>query len=787
MTFSEFAMKIGNVLKGKTKQAVFVETLFEHIIPEDQFCLIEDLSDSTWKGYYQGNPINEIARTIVGVADPMCFKSFIDDQDDLPVEKLCAEFLEDLPDIYPMNAGEMLGNLFDQIIREAAADSNKKNYVKYTESEKTFSSSGYVVKQEDGSYVTLSSLKVSPHDPFRIYIDKAVSEYSMKKTLLYLEKKRPFYSMYVCNDLRLKRSMSGSGFRNNRNDGDVTIPMLAKYSKCNIIQGTGGIGKTMFMTHLFLSSAEEYKSGGKLPVLCLLKDYKKTYPDLLTFVLDTVNEYAPEVIREDLIEKLEQNQLILLLDGLDEIKSQLKESFDDNLSTFVKRYSDCIVVLTSRPISDFVSYSAFNVYDIQPLRKEQSIALIRKLEFWDEKAKMNFIADLDKRLYSSHQEFASNPLLLTIMLMTYTNYGDIPAKMHAFYAKAYDTMARAHDKTKDSFQRVLYTKLDPERFADYFAAFCARTFVKEQIEFTRDEFAQYMKKAIAEIPREEDDEGATLTASAFLRDLTDNMCIMYREGERYHFIHRSFQEYFAAVYFMKDEDLLLKVGEHFEENGGLFCRRVLDMMFEMNADRVERKIFHPYLRKLFVGCGATTKQGRYWGFLREVYPIFYYNEGDFDDPDVTKPHSFLYNVILDHKKLSEYDNLDDFYDWPDDISDFIKTQWVEVYTDYYSEENINEARVLDEIEEYGADMIAVRKERVSDEYTRVFGEPIEVGTTYEFVVEDILDDELRYLQLINIVQDKSFPLFVEYKKVVQYYSKLEERVKKRSKSGLFND
>ena len=400
---------------------------------------------------------------------------------------------------------------------------------------------------------------------------------------------------------------------------------------------------------------------------------------------------------------------------------------------------------------------------------------------------MNFIADLDKRLYSSHQEFASNPLLLTIMLMTYTNYGDIPAKMHAFYAKAYDTMARAHDKTKDSFQRVLYTKLDPERFADYFAAFCARTFVKEQIEFTRDEFAQYMKKAIAEIPREEDDEGATLTASAFLRDLTDNMCIMYREGERYHFIHRSFQEYFAAVYFMKDEDLLLKVGEHFEENGGLFCRRVLDMMFEMNADRVERKIFHPYLRKLFVGCGATTKQGRYWGFLREVYPIFYYNEGDIDDPDVTKPHSFLYNVILDHKKLSEYDNLDDFYDWPDDISDFIKTQWVEVYTDYYSEENINEARVLDEIEEYGADMIAVRKERVSDEYTRVFGEPIEVGTTYEFVVEDILDDELRYLQLINIVQDKSFPLFVEYKKVVQYYSKLEERVKKRSKSGLFND
>ena len=35
----------------------------------------------------------------------------------------------------------------------------------------------------------------------------------------------------------------------------------------------------------------------------------------------------------------------------------------------------------------------------------------------------------------------------------------------------------------------------------------------------------------------------------FLKDLTDNLCIMYIEGENIYFIHRSFQEYFAALFF----------------------------------------------------------------------------------------------------------------------------------------------------------------------------------------------------------------------------------------------
>ena len=45
-----------------------------------------------------------------------------------------------------------------------------------------------------------------------------------------------------------------------------------------------------------------------------------------------------------------------------------------------------------------------------------------------------------------------------------------------------------------------------------------------------------------------------LTSQDFLIDLTDNLCIMYKEGNKYHFIHRSFQEYFTARYLATNYD-----------------------------------------------------------------------------------------------------------------------------------------------------------------------------------------------------------------------------------------
>jgi len=80
-----------------------------------------------------------------------------------------------------------------------------------------------------------------------------------------------------------------------------------------------------------------------------------------------------------------------------------------------------VYVVSSRPYSQFVYLSRFSVMRLQIFSKEQSLALIDKLDFRPDspKIKEKFRKELDDRLFNTHQDFATNPLLLTIMLMTY--------------------------------------------------------------------------------------------------------------------------------------------------------------------------------------------------------------------------------------------------------------------------------------------------------------------------------------------------------------------------------
>ena len=116
--------------------------------------------------------------------------------------------------------------------------------------------------------------------------------------------------------------------------------------------------------------------------------------------------------------------------------------------------------------------------------------LIDKLDFRPDEPtiKKRFREELEFSLYYTHMEFTQNPLLLTIMLMTYEQFAEIPSKMHIFYREAYVALSQKHDASKGAYKRVLKTGLTADRFAEYFAEFCARSYRDERFEFTEVQF-----------------------------------------------------------------------------------------------------------------------------------------------------------------------------------------------------------------------------------------------------------------------------------------------------------
>ena len=146
----------------------------------------------------------------------------------------------------------------------------------------------------------------------------------------------------------------------------------------------------MLMTHLFLSSAKQVETTGNIPLLLSLKDYKDSDSSIVDFILKSVNEYDSSISKEDIIDSLVQKRLILLLDGLDEIQSSIRDTFNQHLESLLKAYSGNTIIITSRPVHMFISYSKFTIFDIQDLTKKQALELIGKLDFWDKEGKASF-------------------------------------------------------------------------------------------------------------------------------------------------------------------------------------------------------------------------------------------------------------------------------------------------------------------------------------------------------------------------------------------------------------
>jgi hypothetical protein len=78
-----------------------------------------------------------------------------------------------------------------------------------------------------------------------------------------------------------------------------------------------------------------------------------------------------------------------------------------------------------------------------------------------------------------------------------------------------------------------------------------------------------------------------------------------------------------------------------------------EMLYDLDAKKVERLIYVPFLKKLFNKCPD------YWDYLEEVYETLYYNVGDVIDEYENCPQSFVYLVLLREKHIlhGKIDNL----------------------------------------------------------------------------------------------------------------------------------
>ena len=472
-----------------------------------------------------------------------------------------------------------------------------------------------------------SKRKIDSEVAYEEYVKKVYAKYSKSKTILYRNEEKELSSFFEPPFLRKEETHF------NRTPEKVIISSenieeifkQGGHSKI-LITGIGGTGKTVLLKHLCVNSIVTYF---KIPVFISLHCFNK---------MDLQDEPLERLIYERLEingfllpyeyfkYSLNGGKYIFLFDAYDEISEERRRMLTKKISDFTERYSDNYFVMTSRPVDQVYGLDAYTIFELCPMDIVQVERLILKLEF-DAITKKKFVNELKTGLYKKYESLASIPLTLSVLYITYVQNTTIPETLQEFYEKAFDMLLYQHDILKEGYERVLKSKLSRHEFKEIFIQFCFKSYFLDEYSFSETRLIERISDAVRKVSE-------ALDVNAYKDDLVDVTCMLIRDGREYIFLHRSFQEYFAAYY----------VSRMLEEKQKRFCAALL---YRKDLFKVSE----------FLSMLKNIETNRFFNVVllpifKKIHRIYLETECD-----LIKTAAQLYVVQLDNRRVlgSEYD------------------------------------------------------------------------------------------------------------------------------------
>ena len=312
--------------------------------------------------------------------------------------------------------------------------------------------------------------------------------------------------------------------------------------------GNAGSGKSTIVKYLFLNSIDT-KYGIPIKVeLRYLNDYTGS---VIEFIKEKIFKLNKLATHDRIIERLmSSGDFVFFLDGYDEINSSKKEKITKEIDDLVKLYNKNYYLLTSRPYTDIDLLPLFHNYEVCELSDDDINNFIKKqIPTEEEELCDKIIEAVNSKENISYKSFLSNPLLLSMFILTFQSYSSIPQKRSEFYSQVFDALFSVHDSmSKLAFVREKQSGLSKEQIVDVLKLFSFISYFDEKFIFS----GLYVEEKLKFI--KEKKKGITFDNEKLINDLQIAIGILNKEGTDYTFPHRSLQEYFAAIYIFSLND-----------------------------------------------------------------------------------------------------------------------------------------------------------------------------------------------------------------------------------------
>lgn len=623
---------------------------------------------------------------------------------------------------------------------------------------------------------------------FPEYADRTKAKYEKTETPFSDGEERLLEDVYVCNILssRLAATKNRHSRTQEKTILNANLDLIAEYSKRVILVANGGMGKSMMLQHLFLESIHKHLQTGLLPIMIELRDFSENNDLFNDYIVKTAGTFDRNLTSKKVEELMSSGKCQILMDGADEIDPSDVNAFQRQIAELSDRYPYNQYVVASRECDIIKAVKGFSKLYLRPFNREQSTTLINNLmaDSEDEHIRNEITNYIEGEYLQKHKVFASNPMLLTFVIMKYPIVDPFQGKKRLFYRTVYDAIVCGHDEEKKGYSRVFRSAQNAEEFTKVFREFCAATYIKHEVEFDLDTFDEYFNNLVTKDTLE---NPKIMTSKNFIHDACASACMMYEEDIKLLYIDPGFQEYlFAQHYFSAAPEELETLGRTLWDVPvtDFDGYDAFEMLKEFSSEKFERYFLKPYLHNIFNGKSEIVE---FVSFLRYGYKDFEYQMIDTDmvaicasqnsaewiplKPIIIEPSSIIFSILLRLLDISNLLCLSVF----ENALNYPEFMTVGIFGEHYFDSLDGKKKIIPRrlLRQVTNDLQAYERTHAVENYVRDDDQHL-VCFGYEYKVDfnKVLEAPETYSALINILKTPEEDVWKAYCKVKGYYEEL---------------